>query len=75
MLQEKDSSLTKIFLLQTKNFLKKITDNAWKIYFKQQGKLKDTNSHSHYEASIPTTPKMHYQLPQMSKQFKENFKH
>ena len=39
MLQEKDSSLTKIFLLQTKNFLKKITDNAWKIYFKQQGKL------------------------------------
>ena len=31
--------------------------------------------HSHYELSIPTTPKMHYQLPQMSRQSREQFKH
>ena len=31
--------------------------------------------HSHYELSIPTTPKMNYQLPQMSRQSREQFKH
>ena len=31
--------------------------------------------HSHYELSIPTTPKMHYQSPQMSRQSREQFKH
>ena len=36
-------------------------------------KFKDRYSHSHYEASIPTTPKMHYQLPQMSRESKEQF--
>ena len=30
--------------------------------------------HSHYELSIPTTPKMHYQLPQMSRQSREQNK-
>ena len=73
-LQEKDSSLKKLFL-QTKNFLKKITDSAWKIYYKQQGKFKDRYSHSYYEVSIPTTPEMDYKLPQMSRQSREQFKH
>ena len=48
------------------------------IYYKLQGKFKDRYSHSHYEVSIPTTPKMHYQLPQMSRQSRqsrEQFKH
>ena len=31
--------------------------------------------HSHYELSIPTTPKMHYQSPQMSRKSREQFKH
>ena len=38
-------------------------------------KFKDRYSHSHYEASIPTTPKMHYQLSQISRQSKEQFKY
>ena len=45
------------------------------IYYKLQGKFKDRYSHSHYEASIPTTPKMQYQLSQISRQSKEQFKH
>ena len=74
-LQEKDSSLKKDFL-QTKNFLKKkITDSAWKIYYKQQGKFKDRYSNSHYEVGFPTTPEMDYKLSQMSRQSREQFKH
>ena len=34
------------------------------IYYKLQGKFKDRYSHSHYEVSIPTIPKMHCQLLQ-----------
>ena len=74
-LQEKDSSLKKDSSCRLKISWKKITDSAWKIYYKQQGKFKDRYSNSHYEVGFPTTPEMDYKLSQMSRQSREQFKH
>ena len=49
-LQEKDSSVKKF-----SPWGLKMTDNAWKIYYKQQGKFKDRYSHSHYGKCTPTS--------------------
>ena len=75
MLQEEDSFLKDFSSYWLKHFLKKKNRQCMENLLQTKRKFKDRYSHSHYEASIPTTPKMQYQLSQISRQSKEQFKH